>query len=259
MIYRPQTDHGERKRGTFGLMVHTTGDKLGRRWHERQASHSRDGWREVVDAYSGKLGPHYAICPDGMLVVLRKHTRVAYHCGVSAAERQDFLTGRWEDVALPRVLRWWRGRWPGYKSPQHLYPSRSPNQDYIGVEMVPAGGYVGRTWTYDAKVPRCGMTRYTVRQMGVLAKLALELAESNRWPGGWENGPRLVGHEDINPITRPGWDPGDMIGGFSWSTLRDYIEAYRGLRAVTIDGSILARERILADEYKKGLEGPRKD
>jgi hypothetical protein len=53
------------------------------------------------------------------------------------------------------------------------------------------------------------------------------MAERHGWGEGWQAGPRLLGHEDLNPIQRSakgeGWDPGGLRERpwFAWRWVRE--------------------------------------
>jgi N-acetyl-anhydromuramyl-L-alanine amidase AmpD len=153
---------------------------------------------------------------------------MAWHASTSVEERRHYIQGTWKDQAaykhwavvdaynqnkIPQLVRWWQERWPGKMSPQHLYPGKSPNASYVGVELVPC-------------LPTdIAIKGFTVAQYAKLAKLAVGIATRHKFPDAWYNTARLAGHEDVNPMTRPGWDPGDYVGKFSWPTLIELIKA----------------------------------
>ena len=211
----PLLAHGARK--PWGVMLHTTGGGLPDKAHHEGLSPLETA-RKV---YGGmREGPHYVIAPDGAVERYRADDQIAYHCGVSPVDRRDFLTGHWEARVGRGVVGWWRARWPGVLSPQHLYPSTSPNSDYIGVELIPClaqtkgnGGSLKPVFGTPIGGER---GRFTGAQYVAAALLTLQLCEAYSIP--MRRRGRVVGHEDINPITRPGWDPGDMQGYWSWNT-----------------------------------------
>jgi N-acetyl-anhydromuramyl-L-alanine amidase AmpD len=210
MISCPLTSHGELK--PYGLLVHTTGDGLAAKVDPD------DQAKAVLKTYSNmKEGPHYAICPDGTLIRFREPETVSWHAGVSASDRASFLNGTWEtDGRVPANVRdWWHARWDMYKvaSPQHIYPGKSPNGAYVGVELIPCGVYNKATWTPTLGTPAAHKQRYTAIQYARLGELYAGLHKRFGWT---LHARRFLGHEDVNPITRPGWDPGAYHGWFSW-------------------------------------------
>jgi hypothetical protein len=230
MITHPLPSRGELR--PFGLLLHTTGDGLAKKCL------AEDAVKATCETYAGmKEGPHYAVVPDGRLIKFRSPDTVSWHAGVSAHDRASYLNGSWEsDGKIPSaVIKWWKLRWLGKKSPQHLYPERSPNASYVGIEMIPCGVYNKNTWDAVLGTPATPTGRYTAEQYMQVALLATALAKAYNWPDGWAEGPRLLGHEDVNPYTRPGWDPGAYHGWFSWSLMRGLI---RGLMA----GGIVGKE-----------------
>ena len=199
----------------YGMLVHTTGDGLA-----QKCLQSGDPVTSTVETYSNmKEGPHYAITPDGTLIKFREPTTVAWHAGVTAADRQTYLTGAWETKVDARIVDWWKLRWPGRKSPQHLYPGKSPNEAYVGVELVPCGVYQNASWTPVMGTPATPKGRYTAAQYTRLALLYTSLFPNR------PDQSRLLGHEDVNPISRPGYDPGAYHGWFSWSLLNGMVDA----------------------------------
>lgn len=158
-------------------------------------------------------GTHYVIDYDGSIYQAADDDRRVGHVGVAADERRRYLSGAWErDFSAAAVARW-RCRWPKHRSPQHLYPTRSPNSCYVGVEMLPlaAGERGGFQVVFDGQETAMTM-RYTSEQHLSAAKLAADLARRHCWPDGWHDGARLLGHEDIDAYGRwqraGGWDPG---------------------------------------------------
>jgi N-acetyl-anhydromuramyl-L-alanine amidase AmpD len=87
---------------------------------------------------------------------------------------------------------------------------KSPNDLYVGVELVPSPD---RTFTYV--------------QYFALASLLIEIRERR---GVELSGRKLVGHEDLHPLARwnisGGWDPGALRAQplFSWQKLRGLID-----------------------------------
>ncbi len=160
-------------------------------------------------------GVHYVIDHDGTIYQMLPDNRRGAHVGISRKERRGYLSGRWiKETSIPVGFAW-RRRWPGFVSPQHLYPTRSPNSCYVGVELLPLlAQHVGSDGLWFSKAQH--------RAVGALAR---DMAERHGWPEGWEESPRLVGHEDIDAYARwdrrGGWDPGALRAGprFSWQLM----------------------------------------
>jgi N-acetyl-anhydromuramyl-L-alanine amidase AmpD len=218
------------QRAIYGICVHTTGDGIPAE-AAKSGKHPLDVARAVY-LRMGLVGPHYVIDPFGQYEQYAPPEVIRYHAGIEAEQRRSFLDGHWlEDKnRIPAdVVAWWQRRWPGIKSPAHLYPSKSPNKDYVGIELIPAGRYVKvpgihkTQWRFEhGSKPGFDKQRFSLEQYFSLAKLCLQLSEENGLdltkPGV------LVGHEDLNPYTRPGWDPGSKIEAFSWNLLNGLLK-----------------------------------
>jgi N-acetyl-anhydromuramyl-L-alanine amidase AmpD len=211
----PLPAHGART--PWGIMLHTTGDGIPAKAHQAPLEPLQTAFA-VYGAM--REGPGYVIAPSGAVARLRPDDQVAWHCGVSPVERRDFLSGHWEALAKPGVAGWWKARWPGVLTPSHLYPSTSPNHDYIGVELIPCGTFVkgnSGSWKPVFGEPIGGERgRFTGAQYTAAALLCLTLCRAHSIP--MHSPGRVLGHEDVNPLTRPGWDPGDLQGFWSWKT-----------------------------------------
>lgn len=222
MIEHSLLHHGDLT--PFGIMVHSTGDGIPARILKENIAPEQ----AAIDVYSSMAaadgtGPHYCIVPNGQIIKFREPNTHAWHAAVSSTQRADFLSAQWEsdpNRISAALVAWWKLRWQGVRSPQHLYPAVSPNQSYIGVELVPCGSYSGNSWQPLLGTPATPKGRYTAQQYTSAALLALALGTKYAFPAGWFEGQRMVGHEDVNPYTRPGWDPGSFNGWFSWSIFR---------------------------------------
>ncbi len=148
-------------------------------------------------------GPTYLIDLAGNLHQLAPDDIRTEHCG--HAHRDVYLSGAWKNLTSHAGVDAWQRQWPKYKSPQHLFPSRSPNDDYIGCEMIPIGDGFGGA-------PMGPGLRFSLAQHRTAVALRDDLGVRHGWPTGWEATWRLLGHEDVNPIDRDDahglWDPG---------------------------------------------------
>lgn len=200
-----------KKRNTlFGITVHTTGrgvlDKA------KKKGQTPIEW--ALGYYKRTAGPHYCIDTDGTIYQIQPDHWMGAHVGIAPIERKEYLSGAWTAKFKKNpAYELWKRRWPGYESPQHLYPSPSPNADYIGVELIPL---------VDAT--------YTDAQYESLANLCLDRAKAHGWEDGWAATPRLVGHEDLDAYDRwhktiGGWDPGYLRAKpkFHWEKLFKYM------------------------------------
>jgi hypothetical protein len=204
-------------RKPWGFLIHTTGRGV----PSKAAKTGRRPIDVALEIYaksqSGKLhpyqwgGPTYVLDHSGELYQLAPDNVVTYHAG--GPDREDYLDGDWIKRTTPAALAAWRKAWPRHKSPQNLYPSRSANTDYVGIECIPCGAGFGTPM-------RPGLL-FTAAQHDALVDLGYDMAERHDWPRGWERTPRLVGHEDVQLLERQdaggGWDPG-------WLRARPYID-----------------------------------
>lgn len=185
----------------WGLVVHTSGRGIvGRAEKQRVPPLAL-----ALAWYRRRGGVHYVIGYDGTIHQMLDDDRRGAHVGISLTERATFLSGRWlrKGALPPKAVALWQARWPAYKSPQHLYPTQSPNGCYLGVELVPL-----------AERRRENGLWFTDAQHGAVRDLATDIEIRHRFPGNWRTTPRLVGHEDIDAFGRwdpgGGWDPGAM-------------------------------------------------
>ena len=192
----------------FGLCVHTTGRTL----VQKAKLKGENPIDRAVKIFNGPGAnyPHYVIAADGDIVQILADNLRGRHAGVPRAEREAYLNGSWTRDISAVGLQMWRERWPDHKSPQHLYPSRSPNDDYLGVELIPSmETNANGTWFTDA-------------QYAALRSLIDDIQSRHQIT---LTGNRLVGHEDLEPLTRwnslGGWDPGAIRVGprFRWDLI----------------------------------------
>lgn len=191
-----------RRMAPWGICVHTTGRGVVERGREQ----GRPPIEAALEYYSESAGPHYVIDRDGTIYQIQADDLRGAHIGVTARERADYLSGAWI-TALGKnmaAMTRWRRRWPDYDSPQHLYPTQSPNACYIGIELIPLPREdVGQDGSW-----------YTTAQMRMLALLCVDIARRHEFPDDWDETPRLVGHEDVDAYGRwdkgGGWDPGAL-------------------------------------------------
>ncbi len=124
------------------------------------------------------------------------------------------LDGSWTDHVTDEAEAQWRKRWPRMKSPQHIFPTTSPNDWYVGIETVQGSG----------------AERFTPAQYATTAELVVMM---ERMFGFVAAGNRLVTHEDVQPFERwdahGGWDPGVIRAKptYNWPLLLECIAAAR--------------------------------
>lgn len=213
----------------FGIMVHTTGDGVPKRAHLR----GQDPLECANQVYSNmKAGPHFTVDGLGQVAQYRSTREVAWHCRMRDSERRSLLDGHWKNDGnrIPStVVDYWTQRFAA-KSPAHLYPSRYPNTDYIGIEVVPCGTWIDNKWTvlWGSRGGLGNKVRHSVESYIALAALIAHLCKRHDIPVEFGSG-HIVGHEDVNPYSRPGWDPGAPFGRFNWNFLETMTKGFTHL------------------------------
>lgn len=209
----------------FGLCVHNSGSGP----IDRAKRDERHPDECALDYYdSAKYSTHYVAGHRGFYQIsddLERVSHVGYTDGVGGymtpgARLRWYRSGRWRDQ-MPQafVIRWSRA-WYGYESPADLHPSDFPNADYVAIEVIPCGYDWGQ---------RFAGGRFSLAQHITIALCGAELAARHGWPDGWENTPRLVGHEDVGPHSRvrrgAAWDPGRHRSDpwIDWATIKAWI------------------------------------
>lgn len=200
-------------RQPWGILYHTTGrgvPAVAKRTGQSPLGVALDIYRKSQD---GRLhpylwgGPTYVMDHAGGLVQIADERTMTHHAGKKGA-RALYLSGKWIEQCSPQMVARWHDRWgPTYRNPQQLYPSRNANTDYVGVEMIPCGSGFG--------TPMAPGLLFTQAQHDTAVKLAADLARRHKWAvKEWRTTPRLLGHEDVQPIERHnaggGWDPGAL-------------------------------------------------
>lgn len=193
----------------YGLCVHTTGRGL----TQRAINLDVEPLGLAVDTYCAPgiatTFPHYVIGWDGTIIQIADDRERARHAGVDPLERLAYLDGTWMRKLNPAAVNRWFDKWPGIKSPSHLYPSKSPNEDYLGVELIPLNSRGDNG------------TLFTPAQYTALAELIDDIQD--RYGQTLKS---LVGHEDLEPLTRwnsgGGWDPGFLRANpyFRWDLIK---------------------------------------
>jgi hypothetical protein len=202
---------GGKVRKPFGAALHTTGSGI----LSKAKAQGKTPIEAALDTYIAMQngsqgypwgGPAYVIDHDGTAYQIAPDDIVTHHSGPGGSGSDDaYRGGVWEAQLPASLVARWRAAWPGRAHPYSLFPSSSPNTDYIGIEMIPIGsGYGGAPM-------RAGL-RFTQRQHDTAARLVADMAQRHGWPAGFASSNRLVGHEDVDPINRHdaggGWDPG---------------------------------------------------
>ncbi len=196
-----------KRRAPWGLLLHTTGRGVTSLAAKRGEAAIDVAIRVYRDSQNGSNGykwggPHYVLDHAGTFHQIAPDDAKTAHAGGS--DRAKYLSGDWENEASLEVVQRWHEQWPHLRNPYDLFPSKSPNDDYVGVEMIPCGAGLGK--------PAGPGLLFTTAQHDAIAPFARDLARRHGWPGDWHRTGRLVGHEDVQPIERDdahgGWDPG---------------------------------------------------
>lgn len=214
MVPKPRLG-ADRASDPYGLMVHTTGAGI----VNQAIAKKRDPLEHAVEYYlkPDSFHPAYVGGWDGRCVQVASELMRAPHAAVSR-ELAAFLSGAWERQVSDATLLAWRRAWPAFRSPATLYPGRSANDAYVGLELLPITG--------KAAEPAYPGSSFTLAQHQLVVLMGRDLAGRWQWPALWAAGPRLLGHEDANPITRNdkggGWDPGALRARprFDWRWVR---------------------------------------
>lgn len=194
----------------WGVCVHTTGRGL----TERAIRMGVPALELAEKFYTtpGAAFAHYVIAQTGEAVQIADERERAWHSGIPKRERLLYTSGRWRDKVAPKVLERWEMRWDDMESPMDLFPGNSANDAYLGIELIPL-------MSDDAKGGW-----FTDEQYYALSHLLSDI--SIRYGiDVWEDS-RLVGHEDLEPLTRwddkGGWDPGALRlrPRFHWNRVR---------------------------------------
>lgn len=198
-------------RSAWGILFHTTGSGITAKAKKTGKKPINVALAYYITSQNGANGylwggAHYVLDYDGTLWQLAPDNVVVNHCG--GPDRAAYLNGGWHKLASKEIIARWHAQWgPRYKNPYELFPSKSPNLDYIGVEMLPIGNGFGGS-------PMSPGLLYTRAQHEAAVALATDCGMRHGWPTGWQAGPRLLGHEDVQPIARDdaggGWDPGSL-------------------------------------------------
>ena len=207
-----------RQSALYGVAVHCTGSGIA---HAALAA-GRGTADEVMAVYGNPANycPAYVVDLDGAILQIADESGHANHVGFDAGDRQTFLSGAWEDRLSADFVARWKARWPVFRSPAHLFPGTSPNDVYLGVELV--------VWLPGCPgEPPAPGENHTAAQYAALGALCADVAHRKWLPDDWAKpgSPRLVTHEDLNPLERTnsggGWDPGVLRAGptFDWGKL----------------------------------------
>ena len=206
LVAKPQDVTNRKNVTPFGVCVHTTGrgvptlaKKLGISPEEVAAG---------VYTKPGANFPHYFISYSGDIFQVADEVERARHAGIAPEQRPLYISGAWTRRVSAVGLRLWRARWPGKKNPLQLFPGKSVNEAYLGVELIPLLVRQPTGWLF------------TQDQYWALEDLLVDIEQRHSIV---LTGSRLVGHEDLEPLERwnskGGWDPGalNLSPTFYWT------------------------------------------
>jgi hypothetical protein len=247
----------------YGLVVHTTGGGLPAKARARGLYPTVLG----VEVYNRSHGCHY-LCGwrglDGELLQLADDREQANGVGVRASEPESnqWLSvqrgpGAWaRDLPVDIGVRW-RRRWPGWSNPLDLLPgTETANAPYLHLELIPCVFHEDGELREAVAPMRPGL-RFTRAQHDAVAALARDVADRKGWhvvgaaPPWWRT-PRLLGHEDLTPLSRHdrsgGWDPGALrpLPYFDWGYVYEAIAA--GYHLTDAGGLVMAERRLVRAE-----------
>jgi N-acetyl-anhydromuramyl-L-alanine amidase AmpD len=187
------------------------------------------------------VSAHYLVLKDGQLLQFVPDGLRAWHAGIDTGTRSLYRKGASTWMRYLKYFSWYRGyssdaqyvdadlkpvwhkteasfaarpdaqrwtqydyfvsRWPERDAPVNFDSDPDPNNYSIGIETLGLGA--------DSSDPGA----YTPAMYSTLRTLVQDLSRKYSIP--IEKG-RVVGHEDVNPVARFGWDPSS---GFDWSRI----------------------------------------
>lgn len=213
--YLHHSDVPDRKKPVQGAVVHTTGSGV----VERARKLGADPAALAAEYYlSGRTGGHYVIAYSGTIFQIADEHECMWHAGIGKDEQPLYRGAQWQSKVSPATKRLWRERWFPAETPRHWLPPGSVNDNFVGVELVPLvhpdpDGY----WSASPD------ETFTLMQYESLIGLLRDIAR--RWNIWSYARSVIVGHEDVNPLTRSdrggGWDPGSLRDRprFNWGRI----------------------------------------
>jgi hypothetical protein len=228
--YKVNYDKSNRTAPVFGLIVHTTGSGAPNKAAEEGISVLE--W--CARRYSKTYGCHYVNghkgAQGGQLILVGTEEEKPHTVGMT--EQNDSIrAGRWKKDISATTLKYWEANWgDDYANANALFPGNSANNVYVGMEMPPCVWYNTKTkkTVVSAKPMRDGL-KFTRAQHDTVILLSIDIAERHALPDGWWLTPRIIGHEELSPISRSqktgGWDPGWLRAKpyFDFGYVRDEI------------------------------------
>lgn len=228
-VSNPRDVRNRPKPKPYGLLVHTTGRGILKRARQLGIP----PLEAAMEFYTKRGNPfaQYVGDQDGTIIQIADEREQAWHAGIPAAQRRLYKASKkvdnWRNHVSHKALIYWYERWYinwGISNPTELYPTRSPNQCFVGYELIP---------------DRYG--RFSPKQYAALSDFISDFWERHKLPDIIRllpdhpplrhvryyslPEPRCLGHEDVEPLERwnrsGGWDPGSLRAKpkFDWSKL----------------------------------------
>ena len=156
----------------------------------------------------GAVCPHYIISYNGDIHAIISEDSIAWHTAYSTAHTELYKLGfsewsKWriksgalEKSAKSDFYAQWHARWPDIDDPRNLCSSK-PNFSSIGIEMQSLENPTDKI--------------FTPQQYATLTHL-LKSISLRRFINLNKNS--VLGHSDVDPISRFNWDPGSK---FDWN------------------------------------------
>ncbi len=188
------------------IVIHTTGYGVGLQRIVKYQRHKENGLKIIGETYAHRMANilkykgHFLIDHTGETWQFLDVKDIAWHSG--SKQRKKLKSNE--------PFKWWSDRWKGVVNKPTDLPSwiHSPNVNSIGIDLLAHG---------NGEITE----GYTDEQYKSLARLIFCLCEDYSIPYEREY---ILGHEDIDPISRGsergGWDP----GRFDWDKLFDLIQ-----------------------------------
>ena len=165
--------------------------------------------------YLNSHGAHYNVAYNGDIIQVANEDMQANGVGMSDQIKEvkesgfDWWKKSFHGNHVASAM--WEVRWHDADTPLDLYPTKYANSCYVHVEMPPCVFWYDDVLQIEEEPMRPGL-RFTKAQHDSFIKLSIDVADRNKLPDGWWNTGRLVGHEDLSPLTRGNkagcWDPG---------------------------------------------------
>ena len=200
-----------------------------------------DDLESVKKKFLESVSAHYVIDKKGEIYQFVKDRYRAWHAGIQSSQRRLYKRANLQWLNYLWYFNWYKGypddaiyvdedlknvwdtdeaafvkkadhsnweqynyfkeRWPDKKVPVNFEIDSNPNNYSIGIECL----------SYGSKKPNSSV--YTDQMYNSLDKLIDNLCGKYDILRSKEN---IVGHEDVNPLARFGWDPNS---GFEWDRI----------------------------------------